>query len=327
MRQRHPFHLLLSLILSLFSLTAFAEEVAPAKPFCWRISSNDGMVFLLGSLHICKPEIYPVDRAITQAFEESDHLVVEVDTSPEKVMAPVQTFIMNKGIYTDGTSIKDHVSEATGRLLEAYCDKRGLGLEQLGVMRPWLLTLQLTNMEASQAGFDTEAGVDTHFLDQAKKENKPCKEMETIDLQLGLLSSFSDEVQEQVLRKTLEEVEEIPDLFAKMQAAWCRGDGKALDDLIRESYAKEPGLKLYMDKMFDERNVGMAAKIEESLFSQQRRRFFERQRVDFGPEGRHRVARVPSAAHAIASRSRFANALVPAHTRLPRPLAPPVVSM
>jgi len=256
---------ILPILLSILSSPLLGQAPKPEKTFCWTITSPEGKVHLLGSLHLCRSDVYPLDGAILDAYEASECLVVEVDVTPEKVMPAVQGFIMEKGIYTDGTGLKDHVSAETYGKLEAFFEKRGMDLAQMGMLHPWLLSLQMANMEAMRSGFDPEQGLDSHFLKRCKSEGKALKELESATFQLEMLASFPDDLQDLALLKTIDEADQMEEVFTRMQEAWSRGDAKGLDDLLKESLEKEPRLKPYFVKVFDERNQAMAQKIEEYI--------------------------------------------------------------
>lgn len=252
------------LLINLFGVVC-AEDAKPEKTFCWKITSPKGTVYLMGSLHLCKPEIYPLDRAIIQAYEDSEILAVEADISTAEAMAAVQELIMKKGIYMDGTSIKDHLSEEGYKKLESYCEKQGVNLSPMGMMHPWLLNFQIMHMESSKFGLDPEAGLDKHFLNRAKTETKKVKEMESTTFQVEMFSSFSEEMQELVLMNSLDEMTGMEERLNKMHKAWMWGDTKSMDDVVMDSLKNEPRLKPYYVKLYDERNVCMAEKIEEYL--------------------------------------------------------------
>lgn len=264
---RHPLIIILPILLACSLIASGADELTPQKTFCWKITSEKGTAYLMGSLHLCKKDLYPLDQAITQAYDASKCLVIEADISTPQAVAKVQEVILTTGVYRDGSSLKDHVSEACYKKIEAYCKKQNLNLSQMGMMRPWLLGLQLTNLESSKLGYNPEMGLDKHFLNRAKKEKKPVKEMESVTSQLEMFSSMSDELQEISLISSLDEVLEIKDILNRMTHAWAFGDSKAMINITLESLKKEPRLKPYYAKIYDERNVNMATKIEEYLNS------------------------------------------------------------
>ena len=55
----------------------------PAHPhpiFLWKLQTSESTVFLAGSVHALKQTIFPLPRQYQEAFDQSDHVVVEVDT-------------------------------------------------------------------------------------------------------------------------------------------------------------------------------------------------------------------------------------------------------
>src|SRR5258708_34859742 len=50
---------------------------APCQPTLWKLSSADSVVYLLGSIHLGLPEMYPLPQAIEAAFAASSVLLVE----------------------------------------------------------------------------------------------------------------------------------------------------------------------------------------------------------------------------------------------------------
>ena len=50
----------------------------------WKVSSNTATVYLLGSMHMATPEMFPLPREVEEAFAKSDTLVVEVNINKGK---------------------------------------------------------------------------------------------------------------------------------------------------------------------------------------------------------------------------------------------------
>lgn len=257
---------LLFVLFILCSPWVIGEEQKTDKVFLWKISSDNTVVYLLGSLHLFKPELYPLDKAITEAYEKSDVLAVEADISPDNQMK-VQQLIMQKGVYMDGTTIKDHVSETTYSKLKKEMEAIGLNMDQLAMMKHWLLSLQLEAMTMQKLGFLPEGGIDNHFLARSKKDKKPIKELESLEFQIDLLSSFPNDLQEKNLINTLDELSNKEELFNKILRAWLSGDMKAMREATFSNFKKNPELKPVFDKLFSERDINMASKIHEYLKS------------------------------------------------------------
>jgi len=245
---------------------SFADEAKPQKNFLWKVTSDSTTVYLLGSIHLCKPELYPLDKAITKAYENAEFVVVEADKSPEKV-AEIQMFAMQKAMYQDGTTLKDHLSEETYKKLKEHFEKRGISIDMMAQFKPALVAAQLAQVELMVLGFQPGAGIDEHFITLANKDKKPLKELESLKFQIELFSSLDDKIQEQSLIKELNETADLKVYMANLMKAWSFGDAKTMEQIIFEPLKTNPEMKSLYEKFFTERNVTMTAKIEEYLKS------------------------------------------------------------
>ena len=74
----------LSVVFILFFLcisVSFRDASAEKKNFLWKVRSDTGTVYILGSIHFMKKEIYPLDKKIEDAFDKSDVLSVEANVN------------------------------------------------------------------------------------------------------------------------------------------------------------------------------------------------------------------------------------------------------
>ena len=74
--------LIFSLVV-IFLLAVFAQDSLSQskKSFLWKVQSKTNTVYVLGSIHYLKKEMYPLDEKIEKAFEQSEILVVEADVA------------------------------------------------------------------------------------------------------------------------------------------------------------------------------------------------------------------------------------------------------
>jgi uncharacterized protein YbaP (TraB family) len=83
------------IIFSILSwVVIFLINDAHAKSCLWKVTSDNSILYLQGSIHVLKPENYPLASAIEAAYADSDVLVFETDikamSEPEtqkKIMA------------------------------------------------------------------------------------------------------------------------------------------------------------------------------------------------------------------------------------------------
>lgn len=244
--------------------TTLDSKVENKKDFLWKISSPKGQVYLLGSLHMVPTNFPPLNKEIEQAFQDSDNLVVEVD---ESTAAPgqVEQLTKQKGLYAENDSLSRHISKETKALLDKYLANTGITPSVFDVFKPWLAGLTISVTELQRQGFDIQAGLDKHFLQEAKASNKKIQELESVDFQINLLSGFSDELQDKLLLQSLLEIQDIQNEAAKMIEAWLTGDAQKMNEVVTAELGEHPDLKPVYDKLYAERNVNMEKKIEEYI--------------------------------------------------------------
>ncbi len=251
-----------SYIFSLFFLFTLALE---AKSLLYKVSSKNSTVYILGSIHLAKPELYPLDMQITNAYNNSDVLVVEVDPSSQESALSMQKTMISSGLYPTGKSLRSELSSKTYRSLTDYTDKVGIPLERLEQMKPWVVMLQLTISEMVRLGYSPELGIDKHFLDKARIDDKLVLELETAEEQMALLSKDDKVFQDRLLLYTLESMNELEPMLDEMFHGWKKGDAAAFDKIMNMPIETEPSLKEVYSDLITKRNYKMTDKIEAFL--------------------------------------------------------------
>ena len=263
---------------------------AASKGFLWEIESGENTVYLLGSVHLANYDIYPFGNNIGEAFEESNILGVEIDIV--NIQEDVNTLYMQYGIYTDGTSLKDHVSEETYQMAVMVGANFGITEEIIAMMKPWYLYSTFSTFITTSSGTAEEValaqtlGIDRKFLIDAYLSGKPIVELESFENQIQMLDSFSDELIEWLLSETLDGIismnqgEDIggDELINMLLDYWHKGDVEGfMSDIAPMLFAteipsmdeedKEALLLMdeYIDKMLTQRDKGMAEKIDAYL--------------------------------------------------------------
>ena len=241
------------------------SSLLDAKSILFKVTSKTTAVYILGSIHLAKPEIYPLDKAIEKAYAASDILVVELDPESPHSLEVIQNTIMKEGMYPAGKSLKSELTPETYKMLETYIQQSGLSLQVMEPMRPWTVMLQLSVMEMMRLGYSPELGIDNHFLQQARHERKTVLEIESAEEQMALLSKNDKAFQELMLRYTLESMHETEPLLEKMFTSWKEGDAATLATVVDSSLVIDPRLTQIYDLLITKRNYKMATKIEEFL--------------------------------------------------------------
>ena len=144
---------------------------AASKGFLWEINSGENTVYLLGSIHVANYDIYPFSKKMLKAFDELDVLYVEVDLLGGIDELP--NLLEQYGLYTDGTTLKDHVSEETYEKTINIFSMLGMSEEEIIMYKPWVIQYILAPLAAinnvdmedvENLTLDASLGVDLKFL-------------------------------------------------------------------------------------------------------------------------------------------------------------------
>ncbi|MEA3372064.1 MAG: TraB/GumN family protein [Campylobacterota bacterium] len=248
----------LSYIFIVSLLFSFTLE---ARSLLYKVSSKASTLYILGSIHLAKPEFYPLDRPIEEAYQKSDVLVVEVDVENAEAVMVMQKAMMKLGVYPPSKSLKTELSPKTYSALQNYADKTGLQLSAMEQMRPWVVMLQLAMTEMIRLGYSPEFGIDKHFLERARVAKKSVLELETIQEQMALLSRDDKVYQDKLLRYTLASMHEIEPMLKQLSDSWRNGNAEAMEKIFLLSMQDDAELQDVYDDLITKRNHKMTEKI------------------------------------------------------------------
>jgi uncharacterized protein YbaP (TraB family) len=257
----HPMRCLIPLGLAgLLLVGSPVRAENPPKVFMWRAVSPTATVFLLGTMHFGRPDLYPLDRAITRAFDRSAVLVVEADVSPAR-MAELIFKVRGLMTYPPGRDLKSDVSAKTFKLLKAYCRKAGLPLASYLRFKPWALALVLPALAMKKLGYSETQGLDVHLLTRARAAGKQVAALESTLGQLKMLANMTRSQQEAVLAQALGETRNVQKFFHLIIAAWQKGNAAAIERLTlkADKEVQDPLVSQVYRWVIDRRNRTMAA--------------------------------------------------------------------
>ncbi len=261
-------------IFIMFTLTCCSRREEPlpqtpttqlAKIFMWKATGKSGgAVYLVGSMHLAVPDIYPLPKPMEEAFAKSDALVVEVDITKIDQAAMMKK-IQETGMYAGEDSLSKHLSKETKAAFDAYCKDNSLPAPIFEKMKPWMAVITIEELTMQKAGLDPANGIDMHFLTAANKDKKSVREFETADFQLDLMAGLEDNFQDKQLADTLKEMATITKQIGTLKDAWQSGDAKAMNDIITKDSKNDADAQVVMKKILYDRNGPMAEKIIKDL--------------------------------------------------------------
>ena len=255
---------------SVFPLCGCASPDAPddenGKSFIWKVSADDSYVYLLGSIHVASPDIYPLDDDIEQAFQDSDKLVVEINI---KEVGPISTMLLFEkyGTYPTGEGLRQSLDDDLYERLESSFEEMGMSLAAYDDYRPWVIVAMMEETVLTEGDYSAEYGIDVHFLEKAFERDMEILELETAEYQLKMMNDIPDELMIKVMEMSMEEpdMDDYIDIFGYMIAQWENGNAEGIEKVLFEDLEEEPALAPYYEALFYQRNYNMMPKIEEYL--------------------------------------------------------------
>lgn len=231
--------------------------LAQSKGFFWKVEKDGAEVYLLGSIHVGNEYLYPMRPEIEEAFANADQLVVEVNVAKpvsEELVKQIQGYAM----YDDGSVLSDHIAAETYNKLKGILKEIGAPENAFDPYKPWQVVNELTVVKAALSGYQAGLGIDLHFMQRAMEQGLPVVEMESYDQQFAMFDDFSAELQETMLKQTVDQFHTADGSMDALANLWASGDDAQLIELTNSIGEQEE----YYKAVIQDRNAGMLEKIE-----------------------------------------------------------------
>ncbi len=228
----------------------------PGAPF-YTIQGKRNRVFILGSVHVGKPEFYPFPDYIEKSFAESENLAVEADI--RKVQDPeIAEKIRSVSLLEENQTLDKVISQSLYTKIDSILKDYGLSIEKFQRFRPWIIAVTLSRLSAASEGYLSEEGADRYFLNASA--GKKVIELEGALEQIRFLSELDNEpylAYNVMMHKTAGY------RLNKMMKAWRSGDAEGvLAQAFPDPELLSGDEKNIHKKLITDRNIIMAKKIE-----------------------------------------------------------------
>jgi uncharacterized protein YbaP (TraB family) len=264
--KRHTVRLTTAFLLALaFLRPAAAQEKQAAPPrglHClWKVEGKTNSVYLMGSVHALKAENYPLPAPLESAFTNSQVVAFETDISAMED-PKLALKMLAKSRLPEGKTLQTEFAPDVYRDFTNHLKGGLMSAEMMGSLTPAFAALTLTVLEIQKLGLDPENGLDKHFFPLARKAEKEIVPLETVDFQIGLLTDFTKDEANSLMKSTLKELSNMGKELNDLLKAWEVGDSTKLEKLLNESMADEP---VIFKRLLTDRNKTWLPKIEEFI--------------------------------------------------------------
>jgi uncharacterized protein len=232
------------------------------KPLLWELSKNGNTATLFGSLHVGKPDFYPISAAVRSRFDAASVIAVEADVTKDN------TRVACNKLAATNQKLTQLLPEEEMAQLSRYAQASGLDLKVLDGRKLWMVNLILTVTELKQLGVDFEDGIDlvvtreAHYLKKKVVEiegAKQCESLAGVDQAEAVagMNRFLTAVRENKMERRIDD----------MIAAYRLGDGDAIAKISMEEFGDSPIGQRSRKRIFDDRHPAMAETIDGYLAS------------------------------------------------------------
>jgi uncharacterized protein YbaP (TraB family) len=225
--------------LLLAALCALPGMTAPllAQSSVWKVTRDGATVYLGGTCHVLRSDDFPLPAEFDVAYAASSRLYFETDVA-RMLTDEMEKVIATQGMFTDGRTLASILTPGVWQAVQAYGRKAGLSAGQLRRTRPWLLIITMAALEMQKLGVTSE-GVDFHYYHRATRTRKPTGELESFEDHIAFLTGLGAGREDEMVSKTLADLDEIPAKMTGLLAAWRTGDVARIDELMLQDMRTE----------------------------------------------------------------------------------------
>jgi len=249
------------LLLAMLAALLPAIGQARDRHVLWTVAGQHNTVYLLGSIHVLRPDDGGLPGPAEAAYADAEKLVMEIDmddvaASDSAVMLDT---MQRTALLPDGRSLHDVLgpdyAAVSSRALQA-----GVDLEKLDRFAPWFVAVTLLQVELAKRGFSPELGIEQTLATRASQDHKPIQGLETAEEQFAVLAGLPLQQQKHFLMMTLEESAHIDQQLDELLQAWRTGDTAALARVLAAEFEDFPELyrpltedrnRAWVDKLVD----------------------------------------------------------------------------
>jgi uncharacterized protein YbaP (TraB family) len=242
------------------SCSSSKQSVSEKKHFFWEINSGESTVYLLGSIHVAKNDIYPLDSVIETAFLNSNYLAVEFDL---KTVDPFK--VLKLSTYSDDNNLKDNIDSISYQKIKASFEKIGIPESVFNKYKPWFAAINLVMLDLASSGYNPDAGIDSYFLEKANTQKKKVLELESFEEHIALMDTLIQLFGNSFIDYTLRDLEETKSQIDQLFDYWKNGDVKAMEEYVKSNIGDD---KTYQEMFYllnDKRNFNMLKQIKNYL--------------------------------------------------------------
>jgi len=240
----------------------------PRHEVLYEITKNRARVYLFGTIHLGKAELYPFGQHVLRALDRATVLAMEEVDSDQK--AQEQAFA-RVALYPPNTNLESSIAPSLMTRTARALDQLDIPRQQAVRLRPLALAWLMSVKDMSVAGYRPELSNESVLSGLAKAKGMLMEAVEpagsAIELEFGLPTKGQIEYLEQSL-SDIETRRNRRD-WDTLVRAWLRGDERSLVAFRHAQFARLPqDVRSYQESVLNARSLRMERRLETYLNSE-----------------------------------------------------------
>ena len=193
----------------------------------WRVTAPNGAVsHLFATMHVADPAVVALSPEARAAFEGADAVVIEtVDVLDPAGAGAALASRPDLVAFTDGRSLRDLVADRDEPVLEAALRTRGMALDAVQSLKPWMIAAALAVPPCAAGG---EPFLDAALALEAREAGRSVRGLETAVEQMEALAALPMDLHVAALVDSARLADRMDDVFATMGALYREGHLSAI---------------------------------------------------------------------------------------------------
>jgi uncharacterized protein YbaP (TraB family) len=242
-----------------FTPELFSQAAAQARDrgYLWRISKDQRSSYLFGTLHVGRAAWMAPGPMTRQALRETDVIGMELD-----LLDPAVAEAMAAVLRQPGRTLPPALQARLAARWQAECLEPATLKTGAPEMHAYSLMLAIGRRE----GLDAMYGTEILLSVLARGMARPVVSLEPVAIQLQTLLARSDAEAQAMVSDVLDDAEKdrIRPVLLRTTLAWERGDLAELENYAQWCECLNTEMdRVLMKRLLDDRNPGLAARIDD----------------------------------------------------------------
>jgi uncharacterized protein len=252
----------LALCLAIWAGAAAADT---ERALFWEAKSGAKTVYLFGTIHLGRADMYPLPKSAETAWIESKKVALEAEIwNQEAVFAAMQIAMLP----ADRTLDRE-LPPGLYKQLENALVANNVPIGAVRQLKPFMAMFTLVQMEYMKLGYLPDDGLDLYFAKRGGAEGKQLVALESVESQMRMMDGLSAPLQQAMLRMTLQDIANgnMAPMATQLVSGWKKGDAPAVHEMLNSETSRlDPPLAAeFREKFLNGRNRAMLAGIEKEL--------------------------------------------------------------